>query len=55
MLDKYYWHELVGFDVINQHNEKLGVVDYFVETGANNVLVVPKVKKNIGFHILSHF
>ena len=42
---KYYWYEMVGFDVINQHNEKLGVVDYFVETGANNVLVTKGKKE----------
>ena len=36
---EHYWYEMIGFEVINQHNEKLGVVDYFVETGSNNVLV----------------
>jgi 16S rRNA processing protein RimM len=36
---------MIGFDVTNQHNEKLGVVDYFVETGSNNVLVTKGKKE----------
>ena len=43
---KYYWHELIGFEVINQNKEKLGLVDYFVETGSNNVLVVKGKKEH---------
>jgi len=42
---EYYWHELIGFDVFNKDSEKLGKVDYFVETGANNVLVVKGIKE----------
>jgi 16S rRNA processing protein RimM len=43
---KYYWHELIGFKVINKNQENLGVVDYFVETGANDVLVVRGKKEH---------
>jgi len=43
---EYYWHELIGFDVINQDQVKLGIVDYFVETGANNILVVKGNKEH---------
>ena len=43
---KYYWHELIGFDVISKDQEKLGIVDYFVETGSNNVLVVKGKKEH---------
>ena len=43
---KYYWHELIGFKVINNNQENLGVVDYFVETGANDVLVVRGKKEH---------
>ncbi len=43
---EYYWYELIGFDVINKDQEKLGMVDYFVETGANNVLVVKGIKEH---------
>ncbi len=42
---EYYWHELIGFEVFNQDKEKLGLVDYFVETGSNNVLVVKGKKE----------
>ena len=42
---EYYWHELIGFDVINKDEERLGTVDYFVETGANDVLVVKGKKE----------
>ena len=42
---EYYWHELIGFEVFNQDKEKFGLVDYFVETGSNNVLVVKGKKE----------
>ena len=43
---EYYWHELIGFKVINKNQENLGVVNYFVETGANDVLVVRGKKEH---------
>ena len=36
---EHYWHELVGFNVINQDKVNLGIVDYLVDTGSNNVIV----------------
>ena len=44
---EHYWYEMIGFDVINQHNEKLGVVDYFVETVSNNVPITLKSNRGI--------
>ncbi len=38
--DEYYWKDLEGLTVINQHNETLGQVVYLMETGSNDVLVV---------------
>ena len=46
--DIYYWEDLLGFNVFNQNNIKLGLVDSFIETGSNDVLVVRSEKtKNI--------
>ncbi len=37
---EYYWFDLVGLAVITVANKMLGNVDYLVETGGNDVLVV---------------
>jgi 16S rRNA processing protein RimM len=38
--DDYYWSDLVDLDVFNLSGEHLGRVDYVMETGANDVLVL---------------
>jgi 16S rRNA processing protein RimM len=37
---QYYWHDLIGLDVVNLLGESLGRIDHFVETPANPVMVV---------------
>jgi 16S rRNA processing protein RimM len=43
---EHYWYELTGFQVINKNQVDLGVVDYLVDTGSNNVLVTKGDKEH---------
>jgi len=36
----YYWRDLIGLEVVNLKDERLGVVDHLIETGANDVLAL---------------
>lgn len=38
--NEYYWHELIGLTVINQHGVTLGTIIEMMETGANDVMVI---------------
>ena len=44
--DEHYWYELNEFRVINKNGVDLGVVNYLVDTGSNNVLVTKGEKEH---------
>ena len=44
---EYYWADLLGLQVINQHNCTLGIITSFCETGANDVFIVQGDKEHL--------
>jgi 16S rRNA processing protein RimM len=42
-----YLVDLIGFDVVDEHEGELGVVDSFVETGPTSVVVVKGVRERL--------
>lgn len=43
--DEYYWSDLQGLEVIDQHGKAIGTVSYLIATGSNDVLVVKGEKE----------
>lgn len=44
---EYYWHELVGMQVIDQQGQIFGTVTEIMPTGSNDVLVVEGEKRHL--------
>jgi 16S rRNA processing protein RimM len=44
---EYYWHELIGMDVVNSQGVSFGKVKEIMPTGANDVLVVEGAKRHL--------
>ncbi len=44
---EFYWHQLEGLKVTNQHDQLLGQVSNLLETGANDVLVIAANNESI--------
>ncbi|VEB35107.1 ribosome maturation factor RimM [Legionella cherrii] len=52
---EYYWHQLIGMNVINQKGQSFGTVTEIIPTGANDVLVVEGNKRHLIPYLLDQF
>ncbi|KRL53175.1 ribosome maturation factor RimM [Lacticaseibacillus manihotivorans] len=43
---EYYYRDIIGLTVIDQHDQKLGVVSEILSPGANDVWVIPRPGKS---------
>ncbi|MGE4596476.1 MAG: ribosome maturation factor RimM [Methylophilaceae bacterium] len=45
--NEFYWNDLIGFEVVTLSNVLLGKLETFIETGANDVMVVEGDKQRL--------
>jgi 16S rRNA processing protein RimM len=45
--DEYYWHDLIGLQVVTVDGEPLGVLQSIIETGSNDVYVVKSADREL--------
>ncbi|MCH9693916.1 MAG: ribosome maturation factor RimM [Gammaproteobacteria bacterium] len=44
---QYYWSDLIGLKVVHRDGTELGKIDYMLETGANDVMVLKGEKERL--------
>lgn len=44
---EYYWHDLIGLNVVTVAGEPLGVLQSIIETGSNDVYVVKSAEREL--------
>ncbi|XBC41522.1 MAG: ribosome maturation factor RimM [Buchnera aphidicola (Nurudea yanoniella)] len=42
----YYWKDIINCNVINESNEKLGIVSRIIKTPSNDILIIKNIMKN---------
>jgi len=53
--NEYYWHELIGMQVVNKAHENFGGVIAILPTGSNDVLVVQGERRHLIPYLLEQF
>ena len=52
---EYYWHQLIGMNVVNSKGESFGKVTEIIPTGSNDVLLVQGEKRHLIPYLPSQF
>lgn len=52
---EFYWHQLVGMQVVNLQHQELGKVIDVLSTGSNDVLVIEGEKRHLVPYLLDQF
>ncbi len=53
--DEFYWHDVIGYKVINKENEDLGSLIEAINTGSNDIMVVQGEKRHLIPYIYTEF